>query len=248
MSLIRDLTESKLITSRTSYRKYSGTELAEMLYLHILTFRILAHEEHEFAHEYARKTRIWYGFDDWHSNATDLYYMLHVIGNYDDPELELSDTTRKHLAKLPFRDNEMLHILKLMATDNRTADLYFRRMLLHLDADLGIMQSSLRSVRRLAMNWPDIGRRERQLVITRLLLFLRNRCNMSDLTIRIKEYARDHSMVIDDKETTSATLTHLIKLHKLDEDGDAVATTSADIASVVMPLGKVQRRKPDGKD
>jgi hypothetical protein len=169
-----------------------------------------------------------------------------VVGNYDDPAMQLSDVTKKHLAKLSFRDTEIMQILKAMQGSNGTVDIYFRRMLLRLDAELDIKNSSLRSLRRLIMNWPDIGRREKQLVITRLLLFLRNRCNMSDLSKHIKEYARDKQMVIDDKETKSATLMHLIKLHKLDEADGGVATTSADIAPLVKPLGKVQRRNPNG--
>lgn len=255
MQIINNLTESQFITSRSAYRKFTGLTLIELLYLHVLAFRILASDEgtRPWAIAYAKKSKQWYGFSEWHQNANDLYYVIHAVINYEDEDLDFKDATRHTLARASFDEDKFLDILKAISSDNGVSDVYYRRFLLHIDRDLGVVSSTLRSIRRLVMNWPDIGRVEKQLCITRLLQYMREHCNTSDLTMKIKEYARDHKLELavgDGKK--SPTLSHYIKYSLreesepvLEDDGGGEATTSADIAPMVVPLGnkrKVHKR------
>jgi hypothetical protein len=217
-----------------------------MAYMHILAFRILSCEN-ELKGEmipYAKKTKLWYGFDKWHTNENDLYYCVHVLLNYEDEELNLSDPTIHSLSKVEFSETKFLDILKAYTLDNGVADIYFRRYLLHIDNDMKVVGSSLRSIRRLVMNWPDIGKKEKRLAITRLIQFMNARCNMSDLLMILKRFARDNDLEMKETESkdNSPTFKHLLKLHKLSEEDGGIATTSADIAPVVKPLGKVRKR------
>lgn len=247
MKLIRELTESRLVTSKTGYKKYSGRELAEILYLHIVAFRILSCEESErtFMFNYSLKTKRNGSFKSWMQNATDLYLFLLPLFNDDLP---LTDSAQDYIDDLTLDDKLLMDWIKAVASHSIFADIYARRLFIRLDRQLLMDRMSHRSIRRLAMNWPDLNKREKQLAVTRLLQIMRTRCNSSDLLNRLEVFAKRNKLEIKndehDAEDNTPTLTQASARYRLKEEdgGAAVGTTSADIAPMVVPMAGVQRR------
>ena len=249
MNLLSELTESQLISSKSGYHRFTGQQLSELLYLHILAFRILSCEEseNEFLHRYAQKVKYWNGFEDWHQNGNDLYLLIHGVTAPTDPDMKIAKSSIKYLETLALDTKHLLTWIRAIAARNGVADNYASRYFLTLDRQLKINNASWRSIRRLAMNWPDIRHRDQQLAMTRLLQLLRSRCPMSDIIAPMNKLASHKNLELKDannlESENSLTLTQVAAHHHLAEDGEAaIATTTADIAPFVKPFKKVRRR------
>ncbi len=250
MTILTELTESQLIPSRSGYRKYTGKQLTEMLYFHIIAFRILSCEDYmdDFVHAYAQKTKYWGKFNDWHQTATDLYFLTHAnVSN--DPEMKLSKPSSDYISMLQLDDKRLMAWIKSLASRNGISETYGTRFFVRLDVQLKITNGSWRSIRRLAMNWPDLTHHEKQLTMTRLLQILRARCPRSDLLAPLNKLAQHANLELKDVHNPeeSTTLSHIAAQHRLrEDDGGApaadVSTTSSDIAPLVKPFKKVMRR------
>lgn len=252
--LISELTESSLVTSKTGYKKYSGKDIAELLYLHIIAYRILSCEksEYNFIHDYSLRLKRFGSFKKWSQSSPDFYLLLLAL--YSEDELGLSNKSKSYLKTLNLDENKLLNWIQAVASRNRMSDIYARRLFITLDRQLKIDNLSFRSIRRLAMNWPDLDEREKKLTLTRLLQIMRARCNASDLLTRLERFARKNDLELEgvnDPEEKSLTLSQVAAKHRLKEDdggggdfGGGEGTTSADIAPMVVPMWGVYRRVP----
>ena len=254
-NILAELCESQLISSKTAYRKYTGRDIVEMLYLHILAFRILSCEGSRFIRDYAYKTKRQGGWKRWTYTSTDLYLLMLVLCS-DDDSIPLSNSARKFLGKTDLDSGRVMEWVKAVAVNGGGAYAYGRRLFIYLDRQLKVEKMSYRSIRRLVMNWDDIDHGYKQLAMTRLLQLMRNKCSSSDLLRPLEKLAKDHALELEGVSCpeTSATLTEVAAKARLSEDdgGGAVVadaapdasagTTSGDIAPLVKPLGKVRKR------
>jgi hypothetical protein len=256
MDFIQSLTESKLFASKTSFAHRSGRELAELAYLHIIALRIMSCEKitHMQSKQYALKTNNHDDFKKWKSNGTDLYLILHALKG----DVKAKDDTSEHYIKTLSLDIPKITAWLLsISSHNSDSDTKAHRLFASMDSQFKINDGSYRSIRRLAMNWPDLNKRERQLCFTRLIQIMRVRCKSSDTFEWLEKLSRNNGLELQDacdketddcgnKDTTLARAAqHATSIY---EDGDAApapaGTTTADIAPFVKPLGKVRRRNP----
>jgi hypothetical protein len=251
MDFIKTLTESKLFPSKGTFQRYTGRQLAELAYLHIIALRIMSCEKitHMQAKQYALKTNNHDDFKKWRQSSTDLYYIIYALS----AEVKAHDNTSEHYIKTLALDLPKITAWLLsISSHNSMSETRTRRLFATLDNQFKINDGSYRSIRRLAMNWPDISLRDRQLCFTRLIQIMRSRCSSSDVFGWLEKLSKNNGLelldVCDqenedcDKSTTLARAAQ----GSINEDGDAapVGTTSADIAPFVKPLGKVRRRNP----
>lgn len=261
MKFIQSLNESKLFSSSHSFSRYTGRQLAEMCYLHIIALRIISCEKITLmqSKQYALKTNNHDKFKKWHQNSTDVYLLLYALLADD---VKTHDTISRH-----FIDTLNIDVPKITAwllsisSHNDMSETRSHRLFATLDNQLKVHDGSFRSIRRLAMNWTDLTLREKQLCFTRLIQIMRQRCHSSDLFFHLERLAKNNGLELldvcdletgygcgtptDDAPTTS--LARAAQLHRsvYEDDGGAapaIATTSADIAPLVKPLGKVRRR------
>ena len=239
MNILKELTESQLFTSKTGFRKHTGRELVEMLYLNIMAFRILTIEDEHFARNYARKTKYYNGFSNWHfTNITDLYLLVYGVTSGD---IEVSQSTDGYLKTVNFDEKKFLLWVKAVSSGEKVAESYASRFFLTIDQQLKINNTTYRSIRRLVGNWTDIGKHEQKLAITRLLQLMHDKSRSSDLLHQLEKIAHEKNLKLSNSE------------HLEEDDGGgaapapapasaSVATTSSDIATLVKPMGKVRRR------
>ncbi len=271
MNFLATLTESKMLSSKTAYRKYTGKQIAELIHLHVMALRILAAEKYSKhdAEKYAVKSLKDRHFNVWGPSSTDLYLLVLALMD-EDIELRMPEASRDFLQTLYVDEQKLYNWIYAVAHQPNEAQT--RRLFSVIDFQLKISDSSMKAVRRLVMDWPELTHRERQLSVTRLLQMLRTRAPQSDLLAPLKALANHARYELHDvcdadndecgrsPEEKMARQTKRPSLlaqaaafaggallgGKLAEDdgGGDVGTTTADVAPFVKPLGKVRRRNP----
>jgi hypothetical protein len=195
MKFIQSLSESQLISSMSAYRRFSGRQIADLAYLHIVALRILATEPlaKDFAADYATRSVRYMGFAKWYQSATDLHLLLHALLN-EDVDLKLPDTSNELRASLYFDENAIRMWAKDIAR-GRINEARTKKMFLHLDGDFQVKDSSMKAIRRLVQDWSHVTVMQKKLSMTRLLQMLRVRARRSDLLIRLEKLA--HAMDLE---------------------------------------------------
>lgn len=261
MDLIKSLTESKQFASKNSFRRLTGRQLAELAYLHVIGLRILSREKitRQHAKQYALKTNNHDKFNKWHQSAPDLYLLLYALLADGVPTHD--DTSKHFIQTLKIDIDKITAWLLSISSTNAMSETRAHRLFASLDNQFKTNDGTLRSIRRLAMNWPDLDLREKQLCFTRLIQIMRQRCPTSDLMADLQKLSKNNGLELmdvcnlenghgcgtptDDAPIRVTTLTQAAALHRsIYEDDAAPATTSGDIAPFVKPLGKVRRRNP----
>jgi|HigsolmetaAR202D_1030399.scaffolds.fasta_scaffold01498_17 hypothetical protein len=180
MEFIRNLSESKLFPSKEILERYSRREIAELLYLYIIAFRIFMAEESTrfWASNYLRKTIQHGEFSRWQTTGNDLYVLIYAIQAKKGDE-----------KPYPLRMSDLTRWIKQGATRREFPDRLTDRLFVRLDFDLRIKHESMRAVRRLVSSWPTLEKEYRRLAMTRLLQFLRARSPKSDILLMLRRLA-----------------------------------------------------------
>jgi hypothetical protein len=179
--LIRDLCESKLFPSLATLDRKTPAEVAEITYLYLLALRIMLHEDEvrHWTKSYAQKSAQWGNFSLWRSNGTDLYVLLHA--------LQVRGKDEEH-GVYPINHAQVLQWLR-NASHGRSDEALVRRIFMRLDFDLRVRHESMRSLRRLIMDWPNLTDYHKRLAVTRLLQFLRSRAPRSEVLVMFDRLA-----------------------------------------------------------
>jgi hypothetical protein len=189
MKFIQSLSESRLLSSTSAYHKFTGRQVAELVYLHVLALRILASEKltKHFAADYSARSIRYNGFAKWYQNATDLHLLIHALMS-DEVELKLPQSSQAFRETLYFDEQEIRYWVRDIS-HSRINESRTHRLFLHLDGQFQIKDGSMKAIRRLVQDWPTIGERQKQLAMTRLLQMLRVRSRQSDLLVELEKLA-----------------------------------------------------------
>lgn len=198
-AFINDLCESHLIPSRTSLKHWKISKLTDLCYLYFLGLRILLDDKttQDWARKYCDDAGEQTDFSLWRNNANDLYAMLFALTSEDT---NLSPGIIRHW-------------LRHMAT--HTDEDATHRLFMRLDSMFKVSSGTMRSMRRIVMEWDDADTRERHDVLIKLIQMI-------------------HTLA----PSNSELLPELKKLsHQMSESASAGATGAASVASVVGGLG-----------
>lgn len=197
--LIHELTESKLLPSKTRLNRYNLRDVADLTFLYYIALEILSKEATsiEFARQYARKTIMFNNFNNFVYTSTDLYVLLHVLtGNNSGPaRVQLKDDKENAiLAKIIKPNLELFRRYLLFMRLDRNVESFVRRALLEIQDDMAINIENYKSMRILSSQWTSRTKQEKQLVITRLLQALRARALQSELLPELERLAKKHGL------------------------------------------------------
>lgn len=197
MKFLQSLSESKLLSSTSSYRKYTAKQIAELVYLHVIGLRILASEPltQAWAHDYAVRSARYLGFTKWYQNATDLHLLLHALIS-EDVELKMPEKSLEFKETLYFDETEIKRWLKDMCRGHINEP-HTRSLFLHMDGQFQIKDSSMKAIRRIVQDWPRNTQRQKQLAMTRLLQIMRNRCRLSDVLVQLNHLAEELKLELE---------------------------------------------------
>lgn len=196
---IGDLSESRLIPSKSNLRKFTAQEVADLVVLNLCALYILWSnpEYQEFAEKYAKRT-LAHGtkFDKWQTSGTDLYILLHALVSQNDP-LNKSASSDKFRETLPIGESLLVRWLKDMSTDT-LKDTQHRALFVKLDFNFRTSNNSIRAIRRLVMDWNKLERREHELAMTRLLQFMRARAARGEIVGTLQKMAKTYDLEMSD--------------------------------------------------
>jgi hypothetical protein len=220
MKFLQTLSESRFLSSKGAFKKYSAKQIAELAYLHIIALRILQCESltHDFAKDYAFRTNRYSGFARWYQNATDLHLLLFALHD-EDVELKMPEASKEFKENLYFDEGELQSWLKDVARNTNNSG-KVRRLFMHMDGTLQIKDASMKAIRRLVQDWPMASTRQKQLAMTRLLQMLRLRARQSDLLVRLEAVANSQRLELknvnnpetgDERKDDGAEPEHLSK-------------------------------------
>lgn len=197
MKFLQTLSESRLLSSKSAYRRYTARQIAELVYLHIIGLRILASEPltEKWAFDYAWRSSRYVGFAKWYQNGTDLHLLLHALMD-EDVDLKMPDSSMRFKETLYFDESEIKRWLKDIA-QKHVNEPRTRSLFMHLDGQFQIKDSSMKAIRRIVQDWPRDTVRQKQLAMTRILQIMRNRCRMSDILEKLEEIAQRLHLELD---------------------------------------------------
>lgn len=185
MTFIQELAESKYLGKDNRGTKYTGDDLVDCAFIHLLALTILSFdpEYRPYTMKYAHETSRFSDFRSFHV-LTDLYGFLHgiettVIG---DPNYRVT-----------FDRARLLKFLREMARGKLTMN-DAAAMLLKLERQLHITDHDYSSCRRFAGQWLDLDAHQQKLVATRLLFAFKHRCPKSQLGKVFAHWAESRKM------------------------------------------------------
>jgi hypothetical protein len=145
-------------------------------------------------------------YDSWRSDANDLYVSLYALsqGEYGDGGKRKTDMT-------------LINRWMKAVMNHTTSEDDLRRLFLRMDALLHVKSSTLRSLRRDVMGYPDLSKEEQENVIVRLINKVRTKTSWLELSRKLR--------------------TIKVEMDELTENATSGATGSASIATVAGGLG-----------
>lgn len=213
--MIAELSESRIATGRVAFERIEAHDLADMLYLYLLSLRICLIEDNEWARRYLDRTTMWNDYDRWRSNGNDLYVLLHGIHKVRDDVV------------FPL-DRKNLHRWFMQARRGHEAEPMTRKIFVRLDHDLRIKDAGLRALRRLVLDWPTLTETNRKITMTRLLQLVRRKLRRSEILPRLEKITKRADLEIEDAVDPD---------DPIKENATAGATGAANVAGVVGALG-----------
>lgn len=220
---IGELSESKMFPTVASVFRHRVGEIAELTYLYLCAMRVLFQEDEtrDWARQYARRTIQFGDFRMWRASSTDLYVLLHA--------LEIAEAEED--IRFPLARTDVLRWMRDEAQSHETGrESRVKRMFARLDFGLKVRDSSMQAVRRLAANWSDLDRHEKELCITRLLQMFRTRAPKSELLPFLDRVARAENLEMKDVQNPE---------DELQENATAGATSAASVATATTAVGGI---------
>jgi hypothetical protein len=184
--LLNEFSGSTLFPTRRWLNQEDFHSLCEKAYLTIVALRLLAGcpSTQKWAHDYIARTLQATHFKHWRTTGTDLYVLLWALTSGEFEGVDEADL----IAEQPFI--RWLKALKRNPADTTETV----RLFLRLDSMLRNHDSSLKAVRRLVQDWPDLSRSDQRLATTRLIQMVRSRAYRSDMLRELKLAANAHSL------------------------------------------------------
>lgn len=194
------LTESSLLHSLTSARRYNAKDIADLCFLYMIALHILRCE-FDFASKaksYAQKTLSSGNFSYIHINNTDLYQFLNILLLQNaiwTQELKNQSSSHTFLNDIRLIQNDVIKFLRNIRQGGFDIDTS-ARLLLKIEQQLRISTTNYKSVRRIASDWtqPNVDHHAKSLALTRLLQAMRNRAFNGDLLDQLEKLARIHNL------------------------------------------------------
>lgn len=268
-SLLNEFTGSSLFPAKRWLDKEDFSSLSEKAYVLILALRmaLCLPSTKKWADDFIKHTMINNHFKSWRANGSDLYVVMWALtqGEYEPKRHE------------PDSINDAPFVRWMRTISHNHDDISeTKRLFLKMDSVLHINESSLKAIRRLVQEWPELSHYDKQLAMTRLLQILRARMPRAEILKHLSAAARKHDLEISgvcNKETGHGCNPSVDDLfHKKEqptkgfsflaglagfgagysasktknENATAGATGAASVASVVTALGDHSGFDKDG--
>lgn len=183
MEFIQDLIEARMTRDKSGQRLLSYRDCCERAYLTLLILELMRNYPQLIPNVkgYANKTCQYNDYRYFRATATDLYNFIYFIIGDDDALEKLKDPDAAKKVRVNTSFPRMAVNRYLSNLKNNLRPLQVPAMFVKLEADLNIVNSDYKAVRRAVVNWDRLSNQEKQNVTTRLLFAARAKLRSSDI-------------------------------------------------------------------
>lgn len=213
-----------LLVESMQYRGSGGRNLnlrnvADFAFLDLIAAFILSNEYETAAtaKNYADKTIGFRNFSRPRLSGTDLYTSLNILAN---PESVFSKTIKSNpeadailRSKIKLNTPTVKRYLDMLA-DSKMTTADASVLLLRLEKQLNITDSKLRSIRRLAQEWPAINDMQRELVVARMLQYYHRFAKRSEMSSFLTDLGQRKGYELNPNAARDAELADLTVAQK----------------------------------
>lgn len=196
-----NLQESSLLQNINSVKRYSAKDIADLLFLYLVTLHMLRCE-FEFAPKaktYAARTLSVGSWDHVRLNNTDLYQLLSIMMSKNAVwTTQLKQPAASHVLLSDVHVNEARVLKFLRNIQGSFNSRSSAQMLLKFEHELKINITNYKSIRRIVGDWQEshVNTEAKSLAVTRLLQALRHRAARGDLNSYVEMLARQQKLEI----------------------------------------------------
>lgn len=169
--LDQDLCESKVWRNSNQFKKATGKEIANLMYLYTLSLYILSQDKaHKFARTEAGKTVQYSNYALFRSHASDMYFLAYQILHPDNDHADLKNPvdSKRFLNRLKFKQDAHITFLRQIQNDT-VSETRAEPYLFRLESQLQISDTRYKTWRRNAIAWAGLNNKEKQRMLTPLV-------------------------------------------------------------------------------
>lgn len=169
--------------------------ISDFAFLDLIALYILSNEYETapVSAAYANRTMLYKNFDTARLNGTDLYVSLNILNDADSVFSKKIQKNAEADSILRSKIDIKLPVLKRyfdLLSDSKMTQPDAEMLLLRLEKLLDITDSKLRSIRRLAQDWPSLSNTQRSLVLDRMLQYYRRFAKRSEIAVFLDDLSK----------------------------------------------------------
>lgn len=195
----QDILESRLIPTEQFYKRFTYKQFLEVTFLYFVTLELLCNEPYteDWARSYFLRTFKYRNFSSFRYDSTDLYALLYGLQNEEVHSRFIGGNQTDFVkARTNVTDQTIYMATQYISKRARGISNYSERnrFFLKFERDLFISDSSLKALRRLALDWHRLNFSQKRITITRLLQAWRARAFRSEVLPILHDFAEQQKL------------------------------------------------------
>jgi hypothetical protein len=176
----QDISESRLYR-QNSLSRLTGKEIANLLYLNILSLYLLSQTEPDAAKSIAAKTAQYAGFALFRTTATDVYILAYQVAHPDNKHIRMREgiISKRFLSGLNFDSRQLWRFISDIRDEKINPSRAFS-YLMRLETQLRISDGAYKTLRRDIVDWEKLSVTRHQAVLRQLGQHLRRLAQQSE--------------------------------------------------------------------
>jgi len=208
VDFLKDLHEARMTRNSNNVKVLTYTDCCERLYLSLLVLELLRQYPvyANAAGAYAKRTTVYPGYKHFSSTSTDLYNFIYFVNGDEaamqklkDPESAQEIRNKTSLPVLAV-NRYIIQVANKTATDANS-------LFMKLERELSIKNSTYRNIRRDLLNYKRVPFKQKQDVVSNLLISCRAKLRSADIIDELEKLAADGNLeterVTDNEPTIS---------------------------------------------
>ena len=167
----QELSEARLFRYSRSFGAFTGRQVADLMFLNLLSLQLLALEEstHEIARKYAQRSSTFSNFSLFRTASTDIYllayHILHPMNDHCNMKNPIEG--KRFLKGLRFESNKLIMWLRQVGQGRGDSD-WARQYFFRLETQLQIKDSRYKRWRRLIGSYNNLKFAQRNALIAQI--------------------------------------------------------------------------------
>jgi len=209
MDFIKDLYEARMTRNSNNVKVLTYTDCCERLYLSLLVLELLQkYPTYSIAaQKYAQQSTVRQGYSVFSMTGSDLYNFIYFVTGDELAMSKLKDPE----AAMAVREKTTLPTMAvnryLTQVANKQTPIQISALFMKLEGALHISNSRYKAVRRELMSYERLNKKQRENVVTTLLLACRAKLRSADIIDELERLAADGNLeterVVDNEPTIS---------------------------------------------